>query len=61
MFAYNIENFKSVDMKRVKFVIYADKEEIKEFDDNVSEKEIQEEFDRWVDNNTECYWEEDEG
>lgn len=47
-------------MKRIKFVVYADKEEIMEFDDNASEKEIADAFDKWVDNNIECYFEDDE-
>jgi hypothetical protein len=45
-------------MKKVKFIVYADKEEVMEFDDNASEKEIGEAFDKWIDNNIECNYEE---
>lgn len=45
-------------MKKVRFVVYADVEEEVEFDDNLSEKEIDDEFEKWIDDNLECYWEE---
>ena len=46
-------------MKKIKFTMYADKEEIKEFIDNVTEKEIEEELEKWIDSNIECNWEEE--
>lgn len=45
-------------MKKVKFTMYADKEEVKEFNDNITDKEIEEALEKWIDNNIECGWEE---
>jgi len=45
-------------MKKIKFVMYADKETVMEFNDNITEKEIEDALEKWIDNNIECNWEE---
>ena len=46
-------------MKKIKFTVYADKEEVFEFKDDVTEKEIEDVLEKWIDNNVECGWEEE--
>lgn len=43
-------------MKKFRFVLF-DKEEIIEFDDDITESELEKEFDSWIDNNIECFYE----
>ncbi len=47
-------------MKKIKFTVYADEEEFIEFNDDATEKEIENAFERWIDNNTQCFWEDEE-